>query len=449
MSGTGIHPAPGLSEAPGALASAVVVGGGWSGIAAAWYLAGSGAAVTLLDENTGLGGRCATARLGERPVTLGGKNIGRRYVRFREFAAALGHDGFEPFGVNSSQIRGGRLRTVDSTSRLRSARTLLGAVSPRDVPKLLRLARTVPRGEADGFLGGPEFRRLAARLGDPPLSAFFAARTARHLLRPVTVRMNGAEPSEAYLGNLGANLRMLMDSFDQLSTGFEPLYEAVARCVTVRPGTRATALTTDASGRVDGVLAAAPGQPPAAYHADAVVLALPAPAAARLVAGTDDRLAAELREIRYFPVAVIVAEYDRPVFTDRVRAVVFDAASPLSNAGAYGVADRHIVRYTFSGQAARALLARDTGAEDLLDTAEPILAAHFPAAARHHRRRLAHARWEAGLCAYSRHHATRLDRVDAALTALLGLVLTGDWLRGASIEACFRAARERIAAAVR
>jgi hypothetical protein len=39
--------------------------------------------------------------------------------------------------------------------------------------------------------------------------------------------------------------------------------------------------------------------------------------------------------------------------------------------------------------------------------------------------------------------------VDTALTDLPGLTLTGDWLRGASIEACFRAARERVAAATR
>ena len=74
---------------------------------------------------------------------------------------------------------------------------------------------------------------------------------------------------------------------------------------------------------------------------------------------------------------------------------------------------------------------------------------HISRPPRHHRRHLAHARWEAGYCAYSRHHASRLDRVDTALTDLPGLTLTGDWLRGASIEACFRAARERVAAATR
>ncbi|MET9296827.1 FAD-dependent oxidoreductase [Streptomyces sp. NPDC003077] len=435
-----------MGRAPADRFSAVVVGGGWSGIAAAWYLAASGARVTLLDENTSLGGRCANALLGERAVTLGGKNIGRGYTHFREFTRALGFEDYEHFGINSSQVRDGRLHTVDSTARRHSARELLGVLTARDALRLLRLAWAVRRDEADGYLGGPAFRRLAARLDDPPLSGYFGPRTAARLVRPVTVRMNGAEPDEAHLGNFGSNLRMLMDTFDQLSGGFAALYEELARRLDVRLSTRVTALTTDASGRVDGVLAARPGEEPEHRPADAVVVALPAPAAAPLVEPLHDRLAGELRAVRYFPAAVAVVEYERPVFPERVRALVFDAGSPVSNAGAYGTGDRHIVRYTFSGRAARRRLADGATADDLVAAAEHGLAPHFPAVRDNRRVHTVTRRWDAAYCAYGRHHARRLDRVGAAVASLPGLVLTGDYVRGASIEACFRAARERTAA---
>ncbi|WP_424889057.1 FAD-dependent oxidoreductase [Streptomyces sp. XH2] len=430
-----------MSTTPIEGATAVVVGGGWSGIAAAWYLATSGAEVTLLDENASLGGRCAEASLGERAVTLGGKNIGRGYSNFRQFARALGSDDFEHFGINSSYVRDGKLHTVDSTTRWRSVRESLRTVPVRDAARLLRLAWTVRRHDADGYLAGPGFRQLAIRNDDPPLTSFFAPRTASGLLRPVTVRMNGAEPDEAHLGNLGSNLRMLMDTYDQLASGFSPLYREFARRVTVRLRSRVTALTTDASGRVIGVLTGSLGQGSVTCPADAVVLALPAPAAAHLLAQSR-WLAQDLLAIRYFPAFVAVVEYDRPVFPEQVRALVFDADSPVSNAGAYGISARHIVRYTFSGRTARTWLDRASTDEELLAAAEQALAPHFPDVLRG-RRHVATARWATAYCAYSRHHATRLERIDAATPA--GLTLTGDYFRGASIEACFRAARERIA----
>ena len=58
------------------------------------------------------------------------------------------------------------------------------------------------------------------------------------------------------------------------------------------------------------------------------------------------------------------------------------------------------------------------------------------------RRNVAVQRWPAAYCAYLPLHADFLDLVDSALAELPGLHLTGDYLRGASIEACFRSARE-------
>ena len=57
-------------------------------------------------------------------------------------------------------------------------------------------------------------------------------------------------------------------------------------------------------------------------------------------------------------------------------------------------------------------------------------------------------RFDPGLCAYTSHaHAFR-ERIAASVRELPGLYVTGDFMRGASIEACFHAARECAEAAM-
>jgi protoporphyrinogen/coproporphyrinogen III oxidase len=412
-----------------------VVGGGVSGLAAAFRLHRDGFAVELLEASDALGGRCAPGFLGDRSITYGGKNIGRRYTSFRAFTAAFGDHPYEPFGINSSRVEDGRLLTLDSGRRATSLRSLMRLGRRRDLARLIALAVRVHRDERNRFLGGPAFTRLARRSDHQPLSAHFGEQLTRTFLRPVTVRMNGAEPGEVNLGTFGTNLGMLMDTFDQLSRGLQPVLDDFAHRVPVRLGTRVERLLADDDGRVAGVVT-----PVGAELYDGVVLAAPAHAAAELVEEHDPPLAERLRAVRYFPAAVVIAEYARPVFPPEVRALVF-GEGPCSNAGAYGFQDLDLVRYTFSGRDARALLAAGPSVERLLEAGESQLKAvlGFDASARI---RAGMRRWDDAYCAYVPFHGGFLDDVHDGLARLSGLELAGDYLRGASIEACFRAGEE-------
>jgi oxygen-dependent protoporphyrinogen oxidase len=46
-----------------------------------------------------------------------------------------------------------------------------------------------------------------------------------------------------------------------------------------------------------------------------------------------------------------------------------------------------------------------------------------------------------GLCAYTPYHAAFLASIGREADSVRGLHLTGDYIQGASIEACFRSAR--------
>jgi oxygen-dependent protoporphyrinogen oxidase len=382
----------------------------------------------------------APARLGGRPIELGGKNIGRRYTLFREFAREMGATEYEFFGINSSRVLAdGRLLTVDSTRRWKSVLGLLRACPLGDLWRFGRLALRVMRSEADGFLGGAYFAALGERRDDRPLAAWFSRPFADTVLRPLSLRMNGAEPDEVYLGTLGTNLRSLLDTYDQPTQGMAPLFTRFAAQVPVHLGVKVVGLVVRGGKVVAVKTRRADGQTEERPCAG-VVLATPAAASAALLEPQLAPVAQALRAVRYFPVLVVVARYARPVFSASVRALVFGPDSPLSNAGAYGVGALDTVRYTFSGRAARQALDGGADAVALLAQAEATLA-RYTSLRPSDRLAFVARRFDPGLCAYAPRHGNLHRALEQAEDAMAGLSLTGDYVRGASIEACFRAAR--------
>jgi oxygen-dependent protoporphyrinogen oxidase len=140
--------------------------------------------------------------------------------------------------------------------------------------------------------------------------------------------------------------------------------------------------------------------------------------------------------VNYFPSTVLLIEYDRPVFTPEVRALALDGG-PCTNAGSYGAEDRHIVRYTFSGRAARAEASQEQ-LDEWTDAAEERLRRHIPDGRGAQRVQSVSTHWPAAYSAYLPFHGDFLADVRRAVGETPGLVLAGDYLRGVSIDACFR-----------
>jgi protoporphyrinogen/coproporphyrinogen III oxidase len=423
--------------------SIAVVGGGAAGLAAAYYLRRGGCRVEVIEAGSCLGGRMASAKLGNRSIALGGKNIGCRYTLFRQFVRDMGNQPFEKFGLNSSRVRNGRIVTFDGERRWAGLFDLLRNCTLGDILKAARIAAAIKLDRRNAFLGGPYFTALATRRGNSGLASYFSQAFCDEIVRPMSVRMNGAEPDEIALGNFGTNLSMILDNYEQLRDGLDPLFERFAQSGPLRLATRGESLIVR-EGRVVGLrVRDENGLKELEY--DHVVLALPACLAADLVRPHARELAELLETVRYFPVGVVVAGYDRPIFGEVMRALVFPADRALSNAGVYGMNERHIVRYTFSGAAARALLASEPEIEHLLDLGEHTLSSYIPVH-RHERISFVGRVMRIGLCAYASDHRGFIAGLHAELCRLRGLELTGDFLQGASIEACFRAS---LASAVR
>jgi len=418
-----------------------VVGSGISGLAAAFHLEREGFGVDLIEREDTLGGRFGVAQLGDRPVMMGGKNIGRRYSSFREFTSALGDHPYEEFGINTSRVKDGEVQTFDSSRAGKSLRTVLKSGSPRDLARLAGLAVRVRATEANRFLGSPLFTKLSERYDYAPLSAHFGPVVTRHLLRKMTVRMNGAEPDEVYLGTFGTNLALVIDTFDQLQHGIQPVLDAMAQRVTVRLGCNVEALLVE-DGQVTGLQIAEKGSPAAESRYDGVVVAAPAHAAAGILRSELPALSRRLDEVRYFPTTVALVEYNRPVFGPEVRAFAMDDDGPCSNAGAYGQEDRQIVRYTFSGRHARTPNPSTGQIAEWIDFGEERLRRHVPPSRGAHRVNTVSRHWSRGYCGYGPYHGRLLSAVRSDLPAVQGLALSGDYLLGVSIEGCFRSGQQ-------
>ncbi|MFX0575411.1 protoporphyrinogen/coproporphyrinogen oxidase [Nocardia nepalensis] len=416
-----------------------VVGAGIAGMTAALHLHKAGYEVELIERMDVLGGRFGVDQLGNRPVMTGGKNLGRKYSALREFLAEFGEPEYEEFGINTSRVLDGKILTLDSKQSAWDKISRLRRLGPlRDLLKLAYLGFLVQRKEENRFLGSSAFTRIAARSDDRPLSAHFSPRIVRNMFRPMNVRMNGAEPDEVYLGTFGTNLNMIMDTYDQLTHGISPIIHQLSKLVQVRTSTKVEQVLTS-NGRVIGLGISERGGPVTDHFYDGVVLASPAYATAEIVKSELPALSDLLREVKYFPAAVVLVEYDRPVFGSDVRAIVLDDG-PCSNAGVYGINDLHIVRYTFSGRHARPTPSDDV-LDKWIDDAERQLTGLL-GVDHVNRVNMVKRIWDAAYCAYLPFHGKFLSQVHSEVAATPGLELAGDYLRGAPLEASCRSGIE-------
>ncbi|WP_405824889.1 FAD-dependent oxidoreductase [Streptomyces sp. NBC_01390] len=426
-----------LGQHVGDGARVAVVGSGISGLSAALWLERAGYDVEVLEREDTPGGRFGIGRLGERPVMMGGKNIGRRYTAFRTWLDTLGSYTWESFGINTSVMREDEVLTLDSTRRRRSLGNIRKMGTPRDFARLAAMVARIRRDESNKFLGSKYFTGLSGRYDHEPLNAHFSAALSDTLLRPMTVRMNGAEPDEVYLGTFGTNLALLLDHYDQLVDGIQPALEAFAHRVTVRLNTTVEGLVVR-GGRIAGLRLSESGGPVREEDYAGVVVAAPAYAAADIVRGELPGLGKRLSEVRYNPSSVMLVEYDRPVFGSEVRALAMHDGGPCSNAGSYGMNDRHIVRYTFSGAGARGADLTSEQLDTWVGEAEQRLTRYLGVSRARPVRSVGRI-WPAAYSAYLPYHGEFLSDVRREVDGLPGLELSGDYLWGVSIEACTRA----------
>jgi oxygen-dependent protoporphyrinogen oxidase len=453
-----------------------VVGGGIAGLAAAFFLREEPVSVTLLEGSPRLGGKLAVSQVAGIAVDEGAEALlarrpeGTGLIRAVGLAGQLAEPGTVAARIWSrNQMRPLPRRQVmgvpadlDDLARcgLLSAE---GMARAREDPRL----PATPRGgdvAVASYVGarfGPE---LVDRLMDPLLGGVYAGRSeelsfeaalpalAEESRRHSSLTEAAAAlmpPSPPAPGAAGAAAEATI--FTTLTGGLGTLPAAVAAAsgAEVRTGTVVRELARTPGG---WRLTVGSAHAPACVDADAVVLAVPAQPAARLLAGLPGAAGARaaLAGIAYASMAIVTLAYPAACFPrplegsgylvpavdgHPVKAVTFSSVKwpHLRSAGPAMT----VVRCSLGRVGEERLLQRDDA--DLAGLAAADLAAATGVSGEPADVRVT--RWGGALPQYTVGHLGRVERIRAAVGREPGLAVCGAAYDGIGIPACIATAR--------
>ena len=477
----------------------VIVGGGIAGLAAAFFLRGEPVRVTVLEGSPRLGGKLAVSEVAGVAVDEGAEALLVRRPEGTDLIrdAGLGDHLVTP-GTTSSAIW-----TRDAMHPL-PRRQFMGV--PADLsgdgdlagsgvlsPEGLARARQdldLPPTPRDGdtavtaYVGARFGGELVERLVDPLLGGVYAGRSEDLSFDATLGPLAAAAPAHRSLSSAVASLLPAPPEqgqqapgtappprppvFTTLTGGLGTLPAVVAEASGAVIRTRATVreLARTASGwRLTVGAAAGSATAPEEITADAVVLALPARPAARLLGGVPgaSTAAVALGGIEYASMAIVTLAYPRsrvPAIRDAVaqgeprsgylvpavekravKAVTFSTVKwphlASGTEGTEGTEPVDLIRCSIGRIGEEGVLQRDDSELAALaaaDLAEASGARGAPLDVRV-------TRWGGGLPQYSVGHLDRVAAIRAGVDAQPGLAVCGAAYDGLGIPACIATAR--------
>jgi protoporphyrinogen/coproporphyrinogen III oxidase len=463
---------------PPAVPVVAIIGAGIAGLAAAFFLRDEPVQVMVLDGAPRVGGKLAVAEVAGASLDVGAEALLARRPEGTGLIQAAGLAGHlvDP-GTTTARIWSrGELHPLP-------ARQFMGV--PADLGELAqtgllsadgqtRAAREpeLPAEARDedvpvaGYIGarfGPE---LVDRLVDPLLGGVYAGRSEELSFEATLPALAAASRQHGSLTKAAASLLPAPPTgsagngaarppvFTTLrgGLGMLPPVLAAASGAQVRTGTMVRELAPTARG---WRLTVGSAHAPHWLDADAVILALPARPASRLLGGVPGAAAAAAAfgEISYASMAIVTLAYPATAFPRRpdssgylvpavdghpVKAVTFSSVKwPHLQAGAGGLI---FVRCSVGRIGEEAVLQRDDA--DLAALAAADLAAATgvrgaPAAS-------LVTRWGGALPQYTVGHASRVARIQASLASQSRLAACGAVFAGVGIPACVATARDAV-----
>jgi oxygen-dependent protoporphyrinogen oxidase len=464
----------------------VVVGGGIAGLTAAYRLATTapaGTAVTLLEASPTLGGKLRTTALAGLPVDEGAESLLARVPEALDLATEVGlaPEVVYPATTKAWLWTRGALRPVPSGTvmgvpadlRALDRSGVLSAAGSLRVPLDVLLPRT-PIGDdvAVGWYVGQRLgREVVERLVDPLLGGVYAGRAAdlslaatvpalaeaarRH--RSLVAAARAAAPRATAPGATEPRDRggEPVPVFAAVRGGLGRLCDAVAVAATAAGAelrTRATARELIRRSGGGWLVEIGPAGRSERLVADAVVVAVPARPAARLLAKVAPVAARELDGIDYASMALVTLAFTAeslrvpagsgflvPAVDGRlVKAVTFLSAKwPWLRDAAPGL---EVVRCSVGRYGDTAAVRRDD--RDLVTACAAELAEAVGARGRVVASRVS--RWGGGLPQYAVGHRARVERIRTTLAVDPSLAVCGAAYDGVGVPACIRTAEAAV-----
>ncbi|PBC77343.1 protoporphyrinogen oxidase [Streptomyces sp. TLI_235] len=443
----------------------VVIGGGIAGLAAAVFLADGPYRVTVLEASDRFGGKLMAGEVGGVRVDLGAESMLARRPEAVELARAVGlAEQLEPpTGAKAAiwtrgalrPLPGGQLMGVPGDLDALAASEVLTAAGLDRArhERPIQVGEDVPIG---AYVAARLGREVVDRLVEPLLGGVYAGHADEISLRAAVPQLL---PLARGGGGLVEGVRDLTGRarpdggpvFQGIRGGIGTLPEAAGAHLRRAGAELRTASPADELRRTaEGWRVTVRGE---VLHADAVVLAVPAPRAAALLRADVPAAAAELDTVEYAGMALVTMAFDRadtaalpygsgflvpPVDGRSIKASTFsshkwgwlDRAAP----------DAFLLRTSLGRHREEAAL--DLPDEELvarsladLEQAAGLRATPYATAV---------TRWRAGLPQYPVGHLDRMARVRRLVADAGRLAVCGAAYDGVGIPACIGSARRAV-----
>jgi protoporphyrinogen/coproporphyrinogen III oxidase len=450
-----------------------IIGGGISGLSAAFALdekrrSGTPLDYVLLESSSRLGGVLVTDRVDGCLVEAGPDSFLTEKPWAIDLCRHVGL-GDQLIGSNDAQrktyilVNGRLIAMPDGLMFMVPTKILPTVLSPLfSVSTKLRMAREWfhPPHKADGdetvaaLVERHYGSEMVERLADPLLSGVYGGEASQLSVHAVLPRFAEMEAKYGSLGRamLAARKKMwqarsgpAQPLFTSLKDGMQQLVDAVVTRLdesSLRPNTPVQSLQPQPLGWLVSA-----GY--ASDHFDAVIVATPAQAAARLLEIASADLASELRGINYTSSVTVTLGYDQSVRSGlppgfgflvprRERKRMLAATFVHNKFPHRAPDDRALVRCFLGGARDEQVLqlsdeeilriVRDELRQIVGLAAEPLFARVY--------------KWKASMAQYGVGHLERLERMARLGQRLPGLALAGNGYRGIGVPDCVRSGRE-------
>ncbi|MFI6355768.1 protoporphyrinogen oxidase [Streptomyces sp. NPDC050743] len=442
----------------------VVIGAGIAGLAAAHRLLGRGTRVTVLEAADRVGGKLLPGEIAGVRVDLGAESMLARRPEAVTLAREVGlAERLQPPATATASIwTRGALRPMPKGHVMGvpgAAAALSGVLSEEGLARIERDA-DLPRTEVGDDVAVGEYvaarlgREVVDRLVEPLLGGVYAGDAYRISMRSAVPQLFQAARTHTSLTEAVREIQAQAAANQQtgpvfmgIEGGVGALPLAVADSVRARggeilTGTPVTELRREASG---GWRLTAGER---VLHADAVIVAVPAPAAARLLRAESPEAAAELAAVEYASMALVTLAYRRPglnlpegsgflvppVDGRTIKASTF--ASRKWGWIAEEDPDVVVLRTSVGRHGETEILQRDDAALVEISRHDLREAAGLDAVPL----RTRVTRWTDGLPQYPVGHHARVARIREHVAKLPGLAVCGAQYDGVGIPACIASA---------
>jgi protoporphyrinogen/coproporphyrinogen III oxidase len=450
-----------------------IIGGGISGLSAAYQFeqlrrAGTDVEYVLYESSSRLGGVLRTEHIDGCVVEAGPDS----FITEKPWAADLCRElglGDQLIGSNDADrktyilVRGRLVEMPDGLMFMVPTKILPTGFSPlfswktklRMTQELFHPPRAVGHDESvAAFVERHYGTEMVDRLADPLLSGVYGGEAASLSVRAVLPRFAEMERTYGSLGRgmLAARKKMHAGSrkaapplFTSLKNGMQHLAEAVISRLT--PSSLVTAAEVQAIQPEAGGWVVSAGM--RSDYFDAVLVALPAAAAAHVLRMASPELSAELAAIDYTSSITVGLGYDHSVreslpagfgfLVPRSEGKRLLAATFVHNKFPHRAPeDRALLRCFFAGVCAENLwqlsddqivgIVRNELQQIIGLRAEPLFARVC--------------KWKSAMAQYGVGHLDRLDRIEHLRRQLPGLALAGNAYRGIGVPDCVRSGRD-------